>query len=61
LEVNNAFLKITGLEKENVCNKKVTEVFPEIKKNYIKLYKQWSLRQLNKKAFLAGYKHKKPS
>jgi PAS domain S-box-containing protein len=33
LRVNSAFEKLTGLKKENIINKKVTEVIPGIEKN----------------------------
>lgn len=49
IEVNEAFEKFTGLDKEKVIGKKVTEIFPNIKKgefDWIKCYGDVALNNL---------------
>jgi signal transduction histidine kinase len=50
LEVNDTFERFTGLKKENILNKRVTEVIPGIKKakpDLIKIYGEVALTQKN--------------
>lgn len=50
IEVNKAFEKLTGLKAEKIINKKITEVFPEIKKSKF----DW-IRHYGKLASNGGY------
>ncbi len=38
LEVNDAFLKITNLKKEDIIDRKVTELYPDIDNKWIEIY-----------------------
>ena len=38
LEINEAFLKISGLKREDIINKRVTEIYPDAERKWIETY-----------------------
>lgn len=64
LEVNEAFLNMTGLKKENIIGKKVTDIYPNIETQWIETYGKVALTGENmqfEKYFSSLDKHFKVS